>query len=198
MGALFRLRCSKIRALNQLVDDGSDKEILLDKEINFIESMTFTKAQAIQDPICRQHCRNSFLEAWDRGRLTLVNPKFFDFGVEVVTLVATNFSMRKMKTDIDMATSANKDIMEDQPLWDMFLETSKDFTHLNKRWKKKVCLEILLKVKNVTSCDVINVFRQENTVRGSKNKETQLALHQDLDSMSAAAKKKSKENKKSG
>ena len=127
-----------------------------------------------------------------------MNPKFFDFGIEFVKLVAGDFSMRKMNKDIDMAASANKDIMEDQTLWNMFFETSKDFTHLNKRWKKKVCLEILLKVKNVTSCDVINVFRQENTVRGSKNKETQLALRRDLDSLSAASKKKFKENKKSG
>ena len=113
MGALFRLRCSKIRALNQLVDDGSDKEIPLDKEINFVGSMTSTKAQGIQDPTCRKHCCNSFLEAWDRGRLTLVSPKFLDFGVKVVKLVAVNFSMRKMKKDIDTETSANKDIMED-------------------------------------------------------------------------------------
>ena len=73
------------------MDDGSEKEILLDKEINFIESMTFTKAQAIQDPIHGENCHNSFLETWDGGRLTLVNPKFFDFGVEVVKLVAGIF-----------------------------------------------------------------------------------------------------------
>ena len=83
-------------------------------------------------------------------------------------------------------------------MWDMFFETSKDFTHLSKKQKKKVHREILLKVKNVTSCDVIDVFRQENTARGSKNKETQLSLRQDLDSWSAAAKKKFKDSKKSG
>ena len=133
-----------------------------------------------------------------QGQADFGEPKVFEFGVEVVRLVATSFSMRKMKTDINMAASANKDIVNDKPLWELFLKTSEEFTDLGKRQKKKVFLEILQKVKNVTSTDVISVFREENTTRGSKNKETQLALHQDLDSWSAAAKKRFKDSKKSG
>ena len=90
---------------------------------------------------------------WKHGwtgaaRLTPVNPNFFEFGAEVMKLVAMSLSMRKMQRDINMVASANEDIMEDQPLWAMFFErSSKDFNHLSKREKEKVCLEMSLKVK---------------------------------------------------
>ena len=97
-----------------------------------------------------------------------------------------------------MAVGAKKDIMEDEPLLEMSVKTSEEFTHLDEAQKMQVFHKILLKVKNVTSTDVIGVFREENTSRGSKNKETQLALRQGLDSKSAAAKKKFKKSKPSG
>ena len=72
------------------------------------------------------------------------------------------------------------------------MQTSQDHTEPTEGQKKNFCF-VVLKVKNVTSHDVINIFREENTARESKNKETQLAMHQRLDSMSAANKKKEKE-----
>ena len=100
---------------------------------------------------------------------------------------------------MNMAVSTNEDIMEDQPLLEMFLKTGEEFTHPGKkRQKKEVFLEILQKVKNVTSTDAINVSREGNIVRGSKNKETQLALCQGLDSKSAAAKNEFKDNEPTG
>ena len=47
-------------------------------------------------------------------------------------------------------------------------------------------------MKHASNSDVINVFNEKFASRGSKNKETQLALRQQLDSMSAANKKKKK------
>ena len=48
------------------------------------------------------------------------------------------------------------------------------------------------KVKHVSNSDDINIFNEKFTLRGSKNKETQLALRQGLDFMSAGNKKKKK------
>ena len=54
-----------------LVEDGTGKEFYLRREINYLESMTFRKEAAIQDAAYIENCFDSFLMAWDRGRLTL-------------------------------------------------------------------------------------------------------------------------------
>ena len=45
--AIFCLRHGKICMLSELVEDGTEKQILLQKQINFLENMTFRKEQAI-------------------------------------------------------------------------------------------------------------------------------------------------------
>ena len=47
--AIFNLRHGKICMLNELVEDGTEKEFCLQQEIAFLSSMTFTKEQAILD-----------------------------------------------------------------------------------------------------------------------------------------------------
>ena len=106
--AIFCLRHGKICMLSELVEDGTEKQILLQKQINFLESMTFRKEEAILNEECRMKCHDSFFEAWDRGRLTLVNEKHFDFGFQLVKLVATSFSRKKLEKDITSAASATK------------------------------------------------------------------------------------------
>ena len=73
--------------------------------------------------------------------------------------------------------------MNNKTVMEKFLQTSQDHTEMTEGQKKKVHFEILNKVRNVTSSDVLDVFREENTARGRKNKETHLILCQGLDSM---------------
>ena len=169
------------------------KKSVCKKEINFFDSMVFTKEEAILNEVHRKECYDDFLESWDRGKLTLVNEKYFAFALELVRLVSSNFSRRQLKKDLNLAASASQKILKNKAVIEKFMDASKDHTELSEGQKKKIYFEILRKVKNSESSDVINVCNEEHTVRGSKNKETKLNLRQGLDSMSAENKKKKKE-----
>ena len=77
---IFDLRLKKIRMLNQLlVEDGTEKELYLRREINFLESMTFRKEEAIsKDAAYTENCYDSYLMTWgDREEAHFGKPRIF-------------------------------------------------------------------------------------------------------------------------
>ena len=147
--------------------------------------MTFRKKQALQNELCMKDCHDSFLQAWDRGRLTLVNCDWFHFFFQVQTKVAESFTEEKLNNETDVALSARNSVLKNAKLMKLFNQRSRvqEHTGMTQDRKKKVFLEILEKAINVTCSDVINRFRDENVMRGSKNKPTNLNTRSFLDSL---------------
>eukprot|EP00536_Pseudo-nitzschia_multiseries_P019316 jgi/Psemu1/60050/gm1.60050_g len=93
---------------------------------------------ALQSQTYLEKCYDSFLRSANRGKLTLLNEQYFDFGVQAMK-----------KVDLNMTEHAKKEIMGDQELLDLFLDCSKSNDYLEEdREKQKIFKELLDQVVN--------------------------------------------------
>ena len=165
--AIHSVRQKKQKESFKVKENGGDRT-QLEKEIQFLKSMIFRKSQALLN---EEHCQNhydSFLRSYDKGGLTLVNPKHFDFGLRVLEWVSEAVTTEKLESTMGVTKQAKDKLLVDKNLIDDFLEVTKDHKELDEEGKLKVLKELLAKLANVKFHDVVSQIGRKKTGRGGK------------------------------
>ena len=191
--AIFHLRLKKIKMIRKMDEEDNKKGIQLRKEIDFLSSMRFYAEEALQSESYLDGCYDTYLRSLNRGRLTLVNEEYFQFGVVTMEKVAAALTQEKLRNDINVTENAKKAVLNDIELFDVFLDCSKNNTHVKDRDNmKNIFSELLEKVVNARFSEEMRAYTEEYTTRGSKNNPTKLALRPSLDSYSLQKSKRSR------
>ena len=182
--AIFDLRRIKTKHMHKH-EEGSDTRIELQMEIDFLRSMMFYREEAMLDQAYMEKCYDIFMRTWDRGGLTLVNTKYFDFGKNLMKEVSTALTKTKLQSNLNVCESAKKELLADKELFGNFCTISKNYKELLKKTRKKIFEELMEKVVNVKFSDVMRTVREDETTRGSEKKPTDLNTRTFLESLNA-------------
>ena len=154
------------------VKEAGGDRTYFEAEIEFLKSMVFRKEEALLNPSCVEKCLDPFMRTFDKGGLTLINPKYFDFGAVVIRKVSEAVTTAKLKRDMSVTRCEKKNLLGDQQLFETFLETTEGCQGLDNQGKKNVFSEILDKVVNCKFNDVMNMVHEQNIARGSEKNVT--------------------------
>ena len=150
--------------------------------------MRFIKKDAIQSEIYIEKCYDSFLRSIDRGRMTLVNLNYFNFWSDVMKMIGTALISDRFKCEHDLANKTKIEVKNDKLLLENFFKVSDGFNFLNNKEKEQIYSELVDKIINAVFSDKMRSYREEFTVRGSKARENNLVLRQNLDALSSKKK----------
>ena len=127
--------------------------------------------------------------------MTSVNEMYFEFGFKLMKKGALALTKFKMESDIDAAEKGKKEIMKDKDLWDEFLQISLEHNnHFLVEEQSIKCLygELMEKVVNARFSEECRDYREENTIRGGKLRDSNQTFRSDIDGISGRKKKKQK------
>ena len=125
-----------------------------------------------------------FLRSSNRGFMTLVSEIYFEFGFKSIEKVSLALTQDIMNRDIESVETGKEILIADKELHDNFIEISKNNNFLEKECDiTNIYHELLDKVVNSRFSEEYCTYREENTVRGGKAKESNLAFRGELDAM---------------
>ena len=188
--AIYNLRLGKIEEKKSAVE-GSEKEEKLVKQIEFLSHLRIYAEEAMEQKEYLDKYYDSFMRSSNRGYMTLVSIKYFDFGSQLITKVTETLNQRKLKNNLDATEKGKKLIMNDQDLLNCFLTASQDNVHMESKVDQTTMFKLLVdKVINTRFSEEFWAYKEEYTVRGGKNKLNNLTLRGQLDSYGKRKKKK--------
>ena len=104
--------------------------------------------------------------------------------------VSEGLTQTKLKDNLGASEKGKKSILNDKEILQSFLKASEDNEHLESvdDWTKIFKL-LVDKVVNARFSEEFQAYKEEYTVRGGKNKESNLTLKGSLDSLGTQGKK---------
>ena len=188
--AIFHLRWGFITELDSLVEN-SKREEMLQPNIDFLSSMRIYAEEAMQQQEYLDKYYDSFMRSANRGYLTLVTIKYFEFGSLLMEKVSEGLTQTKLKNNLGASEKGKKSILNDNEILQSFLKASEDNEHLKSVDDRTKIFKLLVdKVVNARFSEEFRAYKEEYTVRGGKNKEHNLTLRGSLNSLGAKRKKK--------
>ena len=95
-----------------------------------------------------------------------MNPKHFDFGLEVMRRLSEAVTVEKLGSSLGVTREEKEKLLNDEKLKVKFLEVTEDHIELEDEEKLKVLRQILGKVANVKFHDVVMQVGRMKTGRG--------------------------------
>ena len=169
--AIHSVRKKKQNQSFKVKEAGGDRAEI-EAEIQLLKSMVFRKEEALLNPDYVEKCLDPFMRSFEKGGLTLVNPRHFDYGAMVMRKVSEAVTTTKLKRDLSVTRCEKRNLLADKQLLKTFLETTAGHQGLDKQGKKKVLSEILQKVVHCKFSDVMNMVHEQNIARGSEKNVT--------------------------
>ena len=127
----------------------------------------------------------------NRGYLTLVTIKYFEFGSLLMEIISEGLTQTKLKNNLGASEKGKKSILNDKEISQSFLKASEDNEHLKSVDDRTKIFKLLVdKVVNATFSEEFQAYKEEYTVKGGKNKETNLTLRGSLDSLGTKGEKR--------
>ena len=118
-------------------EEGSEKELELTKNIEFLSDMRMYAADTVLSDEYLDNCYDSFLQSANRGYMTLVKKEYFEFGKKLMEVLSSLVTQEKLLNEKHVTEKAIESLVKNNELMEMFLESSKDNTHLVEEEKKK-------------------------------------------------------------
>ena len=143
------------------------------------------------------------MQSMNRGGMTLMNKKYFDFGFKLLEIVSSKLTQDDLQNNILAPKIAKSEILENDDLFEEFwviLELHDNSYLKQKEDVKRIYHELLEKVVNSRFSEECRLFRQDHTVHGGTLTHNNLVFRENLDAMSGRKQKnemkKDKKDKK--
>ena len=198
--AIYNLRLKKIKELDvKHIFDFTDGYIRCNNEVEFLSRMRTYTAHGLLSEKYMETYYDSVLRSNNRGYLTLVNEDYFEFGYKLMKLVSESLTQDLLQNNINASIEGKQNVMKNLELFEEFWEISQK--HNNNFLKKKaqvkdIYTELIEKVVNAKYGEECGIFVANNTVRGGKLKENNLAFRGSIDAMSSRSRNNAEDKKR--
>jgi hypothetical protein len=137
------------------------------QQLEFIDNMRFFDEDALQDTSYLSNCYDVELQAKNRGRLSLVAPKYFEWAKKVLTFVGRYASKDNLRAHGNGFAKSVKDALREEggDIMECFLDSSQDYLTLSVVGKIKIHDMVVEKVMNAKLNDVIRAYNSDQLGR---------------------------------
>ena len=149
-------------------EEGSEQELELTKRIEFLSEMRMYAAETVLSDEYLDNCYDGFLRSANRGYMTLVKEEYFQFGKKLMEVLSALVTQEKLLNESNVTEKATNTLANNDELKKLFLDCSKNNTHLDEEGKKEMYNILVNKTANVRWADEMRAFREAYTARGSK------------------------------
>ena len=126
------------------------------------------------------NCYDIFLQSANRGYMTLVKDGYFEFRKKLMEVLSSLVTQEKPLNEKHVTEKAIESLVKNNELMEMFLESSKNNTHLKEEEKKKMYHVLVNKTANIRWADEMRAFCEAHTTHASKANITGQEFRQSL------------------